>query len=1039
MSKIPSYLIESIKRKNVVLFLGSGFAFNAVHPESKKAPFGHELSNLISNEFLDGKFKDDPLVFVADLAISETDLFTVQSYIANIFDKFTPNSSHVSYSSFPWKAIFTTNYDLILERSYQKNKNAVQELSKVYRNTPVHQIFKTHNVVPYYKLHGCISYINDINLPLILSTDQYITHKKNRDRLFSKLHELAMDYPFLFVGYSNQDPNIRAILKEIESMEEGRPRSYMVRPGIEDAEARYWESKKITSINLCSEEFIKIVDSEITEKERKLSRYRTDLERTIYKKFQINVKDLVPTESLIYFLDQESEFVHTSISSKNTTPQAFYKGFFQNWDPIIKNLDIERNCKDRILTQVILEDKYQNEKKTFLFIVKGYAGAGKSVLLKRVAWEASNEFDRLCIFMNSNTALKYEPVIELYNYVKERIYIFIDTVIDNEKGIITLIERAEKDNIPITIIGSERTNIWNEDSQLKNYVTEEYSLSYLRPNEIDRLIEKLDKHNSLGFLKNKSDEARKKEFEERAGSVLLVALYEATGGKPFEEIILDEYNQINGEQAKSLYLTVSILHRLGSEARAGLISRVHGINFHEFKEKLFRPLEFIVFSEKNYLIGDFVYKTRHHYIAEIVFETVLKTEQDRYDEYVRILTFLDIDYKSDMNAFLSMTNARKLNEIFNDPIRIRNLYDIAEKQNLNNPKLLQQKAIFEMISKDGSLSKAEQYLKKAYEIIPMDSFISHSLAEVSIKKAEGTINKIEKNIYLNNAKKLCVEIIRKNKFQVHPYHSLLKIAIINLKDTLDENDTPSIESKIKEIEKLLTRTKQQFPDQEFILEIESKFNETINNEPKAIELLERAFSINKATPFIALRYAKTLEKKGKLPDAIKVLSQTLELNPSDKDINFKYAHLLYKLDPNNEHDILHFYRRSFTLGDTRYQAQFWYARALYIFNQIDKARETFDLLSFARVSPDQKKQPRGVVRSHDNILTFEGSIIRKELLFAFVKRDGIGDDIFIYKSNEINNWNDYKFGARVSFNLAFNYKGAIATNTNIVSQIPENI
>lgn len=1033
MIEIPPVLIESIKKKNIVLFLGSGFAFNAVHPENKKAPFGNELSNLISEEFLGGKFKDNSLVFVAELAISETDLFTVQSYIADILDKFTPNPSHVLYSSFPWKAIFTTNYDLILERAYQKNKNAVQKLSTVYRNTPEQQIFKTRNVVPYYKLHGCISCINDETLPLILSTDQYITHKLNRDRLFTKLYERAMDYTFLFVGYSNQDPNIRAILKEIESMEEGRPRSYMVRPGMEVEEARFWEGKKITAINLGYEEFIEIVDSKITENERTLSLFRTDLERPIYKKFQINVKDLVPTESLINFLDQESVFVHTSISSEDTTPQAFYRGYFQNWDPIIKNLDIERNDKDRILAQVILEDKYQNEERAFLFIVNGYAGSGKSVLLKRMAWEASSEFDKLCIFMNSNMALRYEPVIELYNYVKERIYIFIDNVLDNEKGIIDLVERAEKDNIPITIIGSERTNIWNEESQLKNYVTKEYSLSYLCSKEIDKLIEKLEKHNSLGYLENKSDEERKEELEEKAGRVLLVALYEATGGKPFEEIIFDEYNQIKGDQAKSLYLTVSILHRLGSEARAGLISRVHGINFHEFKEKLFRPLEYIVFSEMNYFIGDFVYKTRHQYIAQIVFETVLKTEQDRYDEYVRILAFLDIDYKSDMNAFLSMTNARKLNETFKDPIRIRNLYDIAEKQNLNDPKLLQQKAIFEMISSDGSLPKAEQYLKKAHEIIPMDSFISHSLAEVSIKKADGTLNKIEKDIYLNNAKRLCEGIIRKNKYQVHAYHSLLKIAITDLKDTFEEDDTPSIESKIKEIEKLLNRTNQLFPDQEFILEIESRFNEIIDNEPKAIELLEEAFSLNKATPFIALRYAKILENKGKIPDAINVLRQTLDLNPSDKDVNFKYAYLLCKAIPINKKDILHYYRRSFTLGDTRYQAQFWYARALYIFNQIDDAREIFDSLSYARVPPDPKRRPRGIVNSRNNILTFEGSIIRKELQFAFVKRDGIGDDIFIYRYNESNNWDDFKIDSRITFSLAFNYKGAIAISTKIIS------
>lgn len=191
---ISSVLIDAIKSKNVVLFLGAGFAYNANHPEGKKPPLGNELANLISKRFLDGKYEDNPLTFVSDLAISETSLFSVQAYISEIFEHFSPNENQSLYFSFPWKAIFTTNYDYIVERSFQSNVNTVQQLSPIFRNTPEQQIFKSPNTVPYYKLHGCISYINDLNLPLILSTDQYITHKTNRERLFSKLLELAMDW-----------------------------------------------------------------------------------------------------------------------------------------------------------------------------------------------------------------------------------------------------------------------------------------------------------------------------------------------------------------------------------------------------------------------------------------------------------------------------------------------------------------------------------------------------------------------------------------------------------------------------------------------------------------------------------------------------------------------------------------------------------------------------------------------------------------------------------------------------------------------------
>ena len=91
----------------------------------------------------------------------------------------------------------------------------------------------------------------------------------------------------------------------------------------------------------------------------------------------------------------------------------------------------------------------------------------------------------------------------------------------------------------------------------------------------------------------------------------------------------------------------------------------------------------------------------------------------------------------------------KLNEIFKDPIRIRNIYDIAEEISPNNPKLIQQRGIYEMISNDGSIFSAQKLFKKANSLAPDDIMISHSLAEISIRKAENSNNLHEKKQFLN--------------------------------------------------------------------------------------------------------------------------------------------------------------------------------------------------------------------------------------------------------------------------------------------------
>lgn len=1033
MTEIDNLLVENIRNKNIILFLGSGFAYNAVHSGQIQPPLGKELSNLIADKFLNGKFKDDALTYVSDLAISQSNLFNVQDYIADIFSEFYPNENHLIYPSLPWKAIFTTNYDLILERAYQDDTiTCAQDFTKVYRNTPEPQIFKTPNTVPYYKLHGCISYINDESLPLILSTEQYITHSQNRDRLFKKLEELSLDYPFLFIGYKNQDPNIRTILKKLEAIKDGRPRSYMVGPDFSPAEVQYWNERKITIIPYGHETFIKIINDKISKSDRELAKLRVDSERKIYKKFATDPKDLTPSESLKNFLDYETDFVHSNLSLGSSSPKAFYQGFLNSWDPIINKLDVRRIFEDRILTDLVLEDIYQEESKSYLFLIKGFAGSGKSVVLRRLAWESAVEWDKLSLYFNPNQPLRADPIIELYAYVKERIYIFIDNAIENQKSIVDLINKSTREKIPITIITTERLNALNEQNEIINYITQDYKLAYLTDKEIDELLAKLELNNSLGHLEQQSKEKRKSELEERSGRQLLVALYEATGGRPFEDIIIDEYNSITNNEAKSLYLTISVFHRLGTKVRAGLVSRIHKIGFDSFRDKFFEPLESIVFSERDYYINDYVYSTRHPFIAQIVFEQVLKNEQERYDEYIRILKSINIDYSSDWKAFLDITNARNLNEVFNDPIRIKNIYDIAEKISPEDAKLIQQRGIYEMVSRSGNIYSAEKLLKRANSLSPDNPYISHSLAEVSLKKAESSKIAIEKTKYLENAEELCRIIIKKNRDKSYGYHTLLKIALLRFEDEIKGNSETSVEKGMKDFENILSKAKQSFPGHEFILELEARFNEILDDEPKAIKVLKAAFEANKASPYIAIRYAKLLEKNDEVGDAISALTAALELNPNDRDLNFHLATLLRFENPTNYKSFIYLYRRSFTQGDTRYEAQFWYARSLYLDGEYVKAQNVFEDLSVARMPPYVKNKARGVVNSTLDKIKYHGEIVKQEASYAFVRRNKFGDEIFFHRKSSIKNWNDFKIGTPIEFSLDFNYKGPICVDVKLI-------
>jgi len=1028
---IPKYLLEQIIEGNVVLFLGSGASVGAIHPDGDQIPIGQRLSNLIANKFLGDAYIGQSLQYVSELAINEADLYTVQKFIADLFRKFKPNKHHKLLPTFIWKTVITTNYDLIIEDAYDSVSNLNQELAVFIKDGErVRDKIVSTKSLPYYKIHGTINHIDDPDLPLILTPEQFITHKENRERLYGRILELARDYTFLFVGFGFADYDIRLMLMELEKLKDGKPRSYMVGPNITDEETRLWDKRKVTSLKCNFEEFLTELNKQLDPALRGLASIKPSITHPIFKKFVVDTNAVKPSQSFISFLEEDVDFMHAALPAPTTDSKAFYKGYFENWTPIINNLDVTRTIMDGVLSEAILSDTHNNGVSQNLFLIKGYAGSGKTVLLKRLAWDSGTSFEKLCLVYKPNTYLRFEPIAELYNYCKERIYLFIDNAYYNSDGIQHLIYKAKKDRIPLSIITTERTNVWNtECEELQTILTQEYNLRYLYDKEITGLIDLLEKHNSLNYLKNKTIQERIDAFSRQAGRELLVALYEATSGKPFAEIIKDEYESVSSEAAKSLYLTVSILHRLGAESRAGFISRVHGIAFNEFKDKLFKPLEFIVFDRRDYRINDYVYVTRHKHIAEIVFEEVLVDAQDRFDEYLRIIKYLDVDYEADRIAFFSMTNAKKLMSIFNDPTMIRRLFAVAKESSKNDAKLYQQEAIFEMTARGGILKNAEKYLNEAYELNPGDPIISHSFAEFALKMAETCSQWLESEKYLTEAQEICESLLKKWKDTPHPYHTLLKIHLFRLERILESNDAPAIERIVKTIEKVLSQTKQVYPEQQFILEAEASFNELLNKTPDAIKSLAKAFESNKSSPFIALRLANIYEFNESYDEGLKVLKEALHINPSDKDLNFKYAILLSKKPMVDYNEIKIYLRRSFTKGDSRYQAQFWYARCLYLCREYDDARQIFETLYRSNVDIKIKNEPRGRIKINGVPVRFTGRILDTEMNHGFIKRDEIGDELYFYRyHDDYDHWEEFRRGVKVNFVLSFNYRGPVALN-----------
>lgn len=453
---------------------------------------------------------------------------------------------------FRWRALATTNFDLVIERAYTAVPSRLQNLVKAVKDGDSFdtRLNGTADPVGYFKLHGSIEFHTDLTVPLILGNEQYASYEKNRTRFYSRFRDLGFEYPFVFVGYSISDPHIQRILFDLTNPEIGRPLYYLIAPGISDVESRYWASHRVIAIDVTFEDFLKEIDRAIPVAARAIPIAVGGGALSIKKYYRVAGATEPP--SIVSFLATDATHVHSGLVDTRQDPIEFYHGSDSGWGCILQNLDARRAFADSVLVDAILLSD-ENRKGAELFVLKGPAGNGKTVSLKRIAWEAGITYDQLTLYANGPAGLRIDPLSEIYRLTGKRIFLFIDRVALVRHEVRDLLQAARGRSIPLTIVGAERDNEWNIYCEyLEPFVRQEFPVRYLNEQEIDNLLSLLERHGALGLLKDLSPEDRKLAFTKRAERQLLVALHEATLGLAFEEIIVDEFRGIEPPAARSV-------------------------------------------------------------------------------------------------------------------------------------------------------------------------------------------------------------------------------------------------------------------------------------------------------------------------------------------------------------------------------------------------------------------------------------------------------------------------------------------------------
>lgn len=1032
--QIPPYLLDQIAHGKVMLFLGAGAVKGARNNAAEQPPDGNQLKEMICDHFLGGEEKHKTLQGVADLAISESDFQTFQEWLKDIFIQFNPGDVHKLITSFKWSAIATTNYDLILERAYAENVERANDLVPFIKDTDrIDAKLRDQNSLPYVKLHGCITKWDDREIPLIITVDQYVNYRKKRGLLFSRAKEYLAEYPCVFVGHSLEDSDLRNLLLEITEEGFSRPRHYLVIPNISDREIRYWEGKTITGIRAKFDEFLTYVD-EHTDKALR----RVDFAKTKHPlEGKIVTKEREFSSETLKILENDVDYVRPGLPAKEVSASDFYKGYSYGWSHILNKYDSHRGVCDTILSDVILVDDVDRENICDFYLVKGPAGSGKKTILKRIAWDSSESFGKVCLYWKSRSRINYETIFELCDKTNERIYLFVEKASQHSIDLNYLIEKSRQRKKKITVICSERTNEWNiECGNLDSIIDNQFEVRRLSRNEIINLLEKLEENKCLNNLDGLTREQQIKAFEDKAGRHLLVSLYEVTLGGRFEDLVVDEFNRIRPELASQIYLTVCVLNRLDASVRAGIVNRIHGVSFEDFKERFFEPLESVVFAQENKAARTMTYVARHPQIAEFVFQRLLPNADERFQYYIKIINCLDTGYEADRRVYRRFINTRELRKIFADPNMINRIFEESYGLGKEDPYYYQQRAIFEYKKSVPDFDKAYEYLVVAKRKCSFnDRSIQHTIAELEVARANSATTEIEREKHLESAVQHAKQLTDRAAENAYGYHTLCKVALEKLRKAIEEtpDNSEQIGFYIDKAEMTLSQGLQRFPDESYLLESEAQLAGMLKDEKRVLIALEKALKLNPHSPYLTKSLSTIYTCHGEIDKARKLLEGFVEENPTSKDIKGALGRFLVEYFQNEGESIEYHLRGSFTDGDTNYGNQFWYARQLFINNKYEQSKKYFSQLKAARLSSYNKNKIRGLIRDKNGeILTSHGYLVKIESTYAFINDESWPIDIFLHRRKAKKGvWEKLSNGARVKYNVGFTFGGVGALNADI--------
>ncbi|UDY34535.1 SIR2 family NAD-dependent protein deacylase [Dermatobacter hominis] len=196
-------LVSAIDPRATSLILGAG----ASVPSG--APTGRQLADALSDS-LGGGEVDGDLTEVASILVRRHGRKPVVDLVRDKLRNLEPTTGLLALPQFPWREIYTTNFDLLVETVY---KRAGKPLAPVRSNFEYARVDDPEST-PLFKIHGCVTQdvVDGDSTGMTLTYSDYEQYREYRETIFSHLSLQLQTRNTLILGQSLADRHLKDLV-----------------------------------------------------------------------------------------------------------------------------------------------------------------------------------------------------------------------------------------------------------------------------------------------------------------------------------------------------------------------------------------------------------------------------------------------------------------------------------------------------------------------------------------------------------------------------------------------------------------------------------------------------------------------------------------------------------------------------------------------------------------------------------------------------------------------------------------------------------